>query len=193
MSTLEEYKKRREELHSLIENEKKTHLESMYKYVTELYELEVQHNPKYIAVQLCIDLDLEKNYVCRLLRYKNSPQELKDKVASGEISLYKAMRLMRSGGKNKVKLLEKAQYIIDNKLTHNEIDKFVKKENIETDKLMKEREYKSTSNVYRDIMVHINRLLGVLKSFDKVPKNRKVEVKRKLRLLGERIKVVLTK
>jgi hypothetical protein len=180
----EAYKKKKQELLNQIFEEKNRHCKSTYTLIVALYDLELQHNPKYTAYQLAKETYFSEGYIYTILRYRDSPETFKKLVDDNKIDFSKALRLLRGNKKsvtNEPELLKLADKVIKNNMSYDAVQDMVVKRDEET--IKSARKERTGSNLYRDIMLYITKMKVALYQIKKLPNTNHKAVKEQLIIL----------
>jgi hypothetical protein len=181
---IENLKSERIVLQKKIKKCRTKHYKEIFKLLSELLIVEKKINPKYTMMQLSIDNDLSSSLVYRVLSWRYATPYAKKVVREDIIGMAKVCRVIAKVSQP-VKQDELIKYIIEHKLTNNEIDLYITECEIKGYQLKTERITKSTWNAERNIKAGCDRLRRNLLSIKYILPLQKKEVIVKLTELNK--------
>lgn len=160
----------RKELKNKIKSLRTKHYKEMFKTLTELLNIEQKLNPKYTMLDLAKDNDLSQSLVYRIMSWRYATPHSKQVVRLEAMTMAKVCRVISKIG-NDSKYQDKViKYVMEHKLTDDEMDIFITKNEIKGYQLKKERKTKSEWNIGRNITTNCLRLKRNLLSIKHIPK-----------------------
>lgn len=188
---MENYAKRREELKNKIYLLRSKSKLKLYALLSELYDLELKHDPKYSLRQLALDNDMHEQTLYRLMSWRKATPYIKQMVKERKIDMSKACRvLFRSNPDIQNKMVYEA---IKNNYTYDEIDIAVTKTGMNKVKVILSRKETNDFNLLRDISGHCFKLENHLENITQLANGHKPQIKMELQSLRDKIDVALAR
>jgi len=180
VTTLSEYKQ-------LLKNQDKQNFLTMFCLLSKILEEECLLNKSYTIRELANDNYLNEQYTYRILRFRFANKYVQNMVIEDKISGDKVSRIL-SGRRSRKEQSKVVKYVIDNKLTAREIDKYLVVMNKNSVKEL--RKTKTKVNLTRDFFLYVDKLIAILPTLSKAKLQIriKVEIIRKLNELKEEMK-----
>lgn len=151
----------------------------VYNLLNKIFDEEKLIDRDYTVRQLAIDTEMDEQYVYKILKFRYANENMKSAVISGKINYSIALRIL-SGEKSRREQNSVLDYVINNNVTNDELDKYLVTFNLKTVKQL--RQTKDKGNTLRDFFLYSDKLLSILPLLNDTNFHicKKVEIKRKL-------------